>query len=51
MKKTLPGLSNFDMVGHWVQPGGGLPSAAMSARNVIQLLCHSDKKPFTTTVP
>jgi phytoene dehydrogenase-like protein len=51
MKKTLPGLSNFYMAGHWVQPGGGVPSAAMSARNVIQLLCRRDKKPFTTTVP
>ena len=51
MKKTLPGLSNFYMAGHWVQPGGGLPSAAMSARNVIQLLCRHDKKPFTTIVP
>ena len=24
--KTLPGLENFWMVGHWVYPGGGLPS-------------------------
>ena len=51
MKKTLPGLDSFYMVGHWVQPGGGLPSAAMSARNVIQLICHHDKRPFTTSTP
>ena len=51
MKKTLPGLENFYMVGHWVQPGGGVPSAAMSARNVIQLMCHRDHRPFTTSLP
>ena len=51
MKKVLPGLENFFMVGHWVQPGGGVPSVALSARNVTQLLCKKDKKPFVTTVP
>jgi len=30
MQKTLPGLANFYLAGHWVEPGGGLPAAAMS---------------------
>jgi phytoene dehydrogenase-like protein len=47
MKKTLPGLRNFYMAGQWVQPGGGLPTAAVSGRNVIQLICNQDKKSFT----
>lgn len=51
MKKTLPGLDNFYMAGHWIEPGGGLPPAAISGRNVIQILCKRDKKPFVTTVP
>ncbi len=51
MSKTLPGLSNFYMIGQWVEPGGGLPPAASSGRNAIQLLCHYDKKPFVTSLP
>jgi len=51
MSKTLPGLDNFYMTGQWVEPGGGVPLAAFSGRNVIQILCKRDKKPFSTTVP
>lgn len=50
MKKTLPGLSNFYMAGHWVEPGGGIPPAAMSGRNIIQIICKKEKRKFTTTV-
>jgi phytoene dehydrogenase-like protein len=51
MRKTLPGLKNFYMVGQWVEPGGGLPPAAMSGRNVVQVICKRDKKPFVTSIP
>ncbi len=51
MSKTLPGLDCFYMVGQWVQPGGGLPSGAMTGRYAIQFLCKRDKKPFVATVP
>ena len=51
MSKTLPGLSNFYMVGQWVEPGGGLPPAACSGRNLSQILCKQDGKKFVTTVP
>ena len=51
MSKTLPGLENFYMVGQWVEPGGGVPTAAMSGRNMIQVICKQDKKPFVTLVP
>ncbi len=51
MSKTLPGLDNFYMTGQWVEPGGGVPLAAFSGRNVIQILCKREKKPFTTTIP
>ena len=51
MSKTLPGLDRFYMAGQWVQPGGGIPSGAMTGRYVIQMLCKRDKKPFVATTP
>ena len=51
MSKTLPGLDNFYMAGQWVEPGGGLPTAAMSGRNVTQIICKKDKRRFETTMP
>lgn len=51
MKKTLPGLDNFYMAGHWVEPGGGLPAVAMCGRNVIQIICKKERKKFFTKLP
>jgi len=51
MDKTLPGLENFYMAGQWVEPGGGVPTAAMSARGVVQKICKRGKKPFVTQIP
>jgi len=51
MSKTLPGLKNFYMCGQWVEPGGGVPSAALSARNLIQIICQRDKKSFVSNIP
>lgn len=51
MSKILPGLDNFYMAGQWVEPGGGMPTAAMSGRNVTQIICRRDKRPFITTKP
>lgn len=51
MSKTLPGLKDFYMAGQWVEPGGGVPTAALSGRNVIQLICKRDGKPFGTKIP
>lgn len=51
ISKSLPGLSNFYMAGQWVEQSGGLPLAAFSGRNVIQILCKKDKKPFLTNAP
>ncbi|MBU1076040.1 MAG: NAD(P)/FAD-dependent oxidoreductase [Spirochaetes bacterium] len=46
MKKTLPGLDDFYMAGHWVEPGGGVPSTILSGRNLVQIICKQDKKTF-----
>ncbi len=49
--RMLPGLDNFYMAGHWVEPGGGLPLAALSGRYAAQLICHRDGKKFAATLP
>lgn len=51
MRKTLPGLKNFYMVGQWVEPGGGLPGGLTSGRSLIKTLCQQARKPFVTTTP
>jgi len=48
MQKSLPGLRNFYMAGQWVEPGGGVPSGAMSARTVLGMICKQEKQPFRT---
>jgi len=48
MKKELPGLKNFYMIGQWVSPGGGLPAGLMTGRHVAQIICKKDKKRFET---
>ncbi len=49
MDMRLPGLQGFYMIGQWVKPGGGLPPAAQSGREVIQIICHRDNRTFATT--
>jgi len=51
ISKTLPGLKNFYMCGQWVEPGGGLPTAVMSGRALLQRICKEDKIRFNTTIP
>jgi phytoene dehydrogenase-like protein len=51
MEKTLPGLENFYMAGQWVEPGGGLPTAALAGRKLVNNLCKLDKKQFVTSLP
>lgn len=47
VKKTIPGLSSFYMAGQWVEPGGGVPTALMSGRQVVQIVCAEEKQPFS----
>lgn len=46
----LPKLKNFYFTGHWTNPGGGLPIAIKSSRDVAQIICKKSKKRFKTTV-
>ncbi|MBN2393235.1 MAG: NAD(P)/FAD-dependent oxidoreductase [Anaerolineae bacterium] len=48
LSKTLPGLSNFYMVGQWAS-GLGLPNVAAMGRRVVADLCKQDGRRFVTT--
>jgi phytoene dehydrogenase-like protein len=48
-RQTLPGLKDFFMAGHWVAPGGGLPSSALSGKYAAQMICARDKKVFAAS--
>jgi phytoene dehydrogenase-like protein len=43
LPKTIKGVSNLFLAGHWVMPGGGVPQAAMSARQAVQYICRKEK--------
>jgi len=47
MSQTLPGLGNFYMCGQWVEPGGGLPTALISAKRLMKKICKEDGVKFT----
>ena len=44
----LPGLKNFYYSSHWNQPGGGLPIAIKTGRDVAKKICKDYKVKFKT---
>jgi phytoene dehydrogenase-like protein len=44
--KRLSGLAGFYMAGQWVEPGGGVPTAVMSGRQAVQILCDDERRTF-----
>ncbi len=44
--KQLPGLKDFYMAGLWTQGSAGLPGAAVTGRNAVQIMCDAAKKEF-----
>jgi phytoene dehydrogenase-like protein len=48
LASTLPGLSDFYLVGTWATSAGALFSNALSGRKVIEAICKRDDKPFTS---
>jgi len=50
MKKTLPGLDNFYMIGQWVEPGGNVELSVASGRDVLKDICAAEAKPFETVM-
>lgn len=50
VEKKLPGLHGLYLAGQWVEPGGGVPTALMSGRQAVQLLCADARAPFRVPV-
>jgi phytoene dehydrogenase-like protein len=48
--RTLPGLAGLWMAGQWTAPFTGTVIAALTGRQVIQLLCRADRRPFRVSV-
>jgi phytoene dehydrogenase-like protein len=46
MRKTLPGLEGFFMIGQWVEPGGNIELSAASGRDVLKDICKLDGREF-----
>jgi phytoene dehydrogenase-like protein len=51
LPKTLPGLDDFYLAGQWLVPGGGLPNALKTGRDVLQIICRRGGKKFHTSLP
>lgn len=49
--RILPGLAGLHMAGQWTAPFTGTVMAALTGRQVIQLLCRQDRRRFTTSRP
>jgi phytoene dehydrogenase-like protein len=45
-KKQWDNLANFYLTGHWVEPGGGVPTAFKSGRDVAQIICKKKNQKF-----
>jgi phytoene dehydrogenase-like protein len=46
LPSVLPGLRNFYMAGHWVSPGGGLPSGLLTGRMVARRIAKDNGVPW-----
>jgi phytoene dehydrogenase-like protein len=49
LPQELPGLSDFYMAGHWISPGGGLPSGLITGRSAIRKICKKEGKKFISS--
>lgn len=47
--RTLPGLAGLYMAGQWTAPFTGTVIAALTGRQVVELLCHNARKRFLTS--
>jgi phytoene dehydrogenase-like protein len=48
-RHTLPGLDGLYTAGQWTAPFAGTPISALTGRQVVQLLCRRDRRPFRTS--
>ncbi|MBN1760919.1 MAG: NAD(P)/FAD-dependent oxidoreductase [Chitinispirillaceae bacterium] len=50
MLRSLPGLNGLYMVGHWTAPFTGTVRAALSGRQVMQIICRRDRRRFKASL-
>jgi phytoene dehydrogenase-like protein len=48
--RSLPGLSDLYTIGQWTAPFTGTVIAALTGRQLVELLCKKDKRKFVTSV-
>lgn len=46
--RRLPGLEGLHLIGQWTAPFTGTVIAALTGRQIIQLMCHREGKKFNT---
>jgi len=46
LPRTIEGLEGFEMVGQWVNPGGGLPPCGFDGRKLAKRLCRKEGRKF-----
>jgi hypothetical protein len=51
MSRMLPELSSFYMAEYWIYFNGGVLRTVNSGRQLIQVICKQDKRPFVTSTP
>jgi phytoene dehydrogenase-like protein len=51
VQKKLPNLEGLYLAGQWVEPGGGVPTAILSGRHAVQLLCADVDRTFSVPAP
>lgn len=44
--RELPGLDGLQMIGQWTAPFTGTVMAALTGRQIIQLMCHKERRKF-----
>ena len=49
--RSLPGLAGLRMAGQWTAPFTGTVIAALTGRQVVQLLCRQHRSPFAASQP
>ncbi len=49
IRPTLPGLKGFVMAGQWIESGGGVPVALVSARNAAWHACNALGRKFVVS--
>jgi len=50
LSRTLPGLDNFYMTGHWAGCMVGVSTVAIGSRKLIQQLCRQDSRRFSAQI-